>query len=114
MGMYSKGVETTVKTEPVEIHKNGVTIVDMTDKELKVLKHVILDGGSIEFAVRGYARVVEDNQVALIVEGGTLLYGEEGLVNATGVADTVLTLAAYSERMSNDKTVSTESKSQEQ
>jgi len=113
--MYSKGVETTVKTEPVEIRENGVTIVDLTDKELKVLKHVILDGGSIEFAVRGYARVVENNQVALIVDGGgTLLYGEEGLVNATGVADTVLTLAAYSERMSNDKTVSTESKSQEQ
>ena len=112
--MYSKGAGTTIKTEAVEILKNGVTIVDMTNKELKVLKHVILDGGSIEFAVRGYARSVENNQVGLIVEGGSLLYGEEGLVNATGVADTMLTLAAYSDRMSNEKTVSIESKSQEQ
>ena len=113
--MYAnKGIETTVKTEPVEIRKNGVTIVDMTNEELKVLKHVILDGGSIEFAVRGYARSVENNQVGLIVEGGSLFFGEEGLVNATGVADTMLTLAAYSDRMSNEKTVSIESKSQEQ
>lgn len=90
--MYAKGSDSPIQTEPVAIRKNGVTVNQMTTNELDVLNEIILDNGSIKFHVKGYAKSLEKNQVALIVEGGSLIYGEEGLVAATGMAETMFNL----------------------
>jgi len=102
--LYAKGSDVPIKMEPVSIHKDGVNIFEMTTEELDALNEIVLDNGSIKFHVKGYVILLENNQVGLIVEGGLLIYGEEGLVSATGIAETVLNLA-YS---SDDDAVSLE------
>jgi len=90
--MYAKGSETPIHTEAVAIRNNGVIVNDMNTKELDVLNEISLDNGSMKFQVKGYAKSVEKNQVALLVEGGSLIYGQEGLVAATGMAETMFNL----------------------
>jgi len=91
---YAKGSESPMQTEAVIIYSNDSTnIVEKTNGELIALKQLILGGGAVKFEVKGYARSSETNQVGLIVEGGSLLFGEEGIVSATGVAEAMLTLA---------------------
>jgi len=88
--MYAKGSATPIQTEPVAIRNNGVMINKMPKYDLDVLREISLDNGSIKFQVKGYAKSLENKQVTLIVEGGSLLYGDEGLVAATGMAETML------------------------
>lgn len=91
---YAKGSESPMQTEAVIIYSNDSTnIVDKTNGELIALKQIILGDGAVKFEVKGYARSPETNQVGLIVEGGSLLFGEEGIVSATGVAEAMLALA---------------------
>ena len=88
--MYAKGSATPIQTEPVAIRNNGVMINKMPTYNLDVLREISLDNGSIKFQVKGYAKSLEKKQVTLIVENGSLLYGDEGLVAATGMAETML------------------------
>jgi len=88
--MYAKGSATPIQTEPVAIRNNGVMINKMPTYDLDVLREISLDNGSIKFQVKGYAKSLENKQVTLIVEGGSLLYDDEGLVAATGMAETML------------------------
>jgi len=90
--MYAKGSETPIQTEAVAIRNDGVIVNDMNTKELDALNEISLDNGSMKFQVKGYAKSVEKNQVALLVEGGSLIYGQEGLVAATGMAETMFNL----------------------
>jgi len=91
---YGKGSKSPMQTEDVIIYSNDSTkIVDKTNGELIALKQIILGDGAVKFEVKGYARSPETNQVGLIVEGGSLLFGEEGIVSATGVAEAMLALA---------------------
>ena len=79
--VYAKGTTTPIKVEPVSIHNDGVYIAGMTTDELDVLNEIVLNDGYIKFHVKGYAKSVGTNQVGLIVEGGSLIYGEEGLIS---------------------------------
>ena len=90
--MYTKLSDSPIQTEPVAISNKGVNIDEMKPDELDVLHEIRLDNGSIKFLVKGYAKSLKKNQVTLIVEGGSLIYGEEGLVAATGMAETMFNL----------------------
>jgi len=87
--MYQKGSNSPIQTEPIGIRNEGVNINEMKTHELDALHEVSLDNGSIKFQVKGYAKSLPKNQVALVVDGGSLIYGEEGLVAATGMAETM-------------------------
>jgi len=87
--MYQKGSNRPIQTVPVEIRKEGVTINEMETEQLDVLQKISLDDGAIKFQVTGYAKSLPKNQVTLLVDGGSLIYGEEGLVAATGKAETM-------------------------
>ena len=87
--MYQKGSNRPIQTAPVEIRHKGVTINEMETRELDVLQEISLDDGAIKFQVTGYAKSLPKNQVTLLVDGGSLIYGEEGLVAATGMAETM-------------------------
>merc|ERR1712060_237591 len=55
--------------------------------ELAKLEHVTLMDGNAHFKVKGFAKSPEEKRVVLLVEGGTLIYDEEGtLAEATGDA----------------------------
>ena len=88
--MNKKGTNSPIQTAPVEIRNEGVKINEMETNELDVLHEISLDDGAIKFEVKGYSKSLSKNQVALMVEGGSLIYGEEGLVAATGMAETML------------------------
>jgi len=87
--MFAKDSDRPIQTEAVAIRNDGVIVNDMNTNELDALDEISLDNGSMKFQVKGYAKSVEKNQVALLVEGGSLIYGQEGLVAATGMAETM-------------------------
>lgn len=86
--------QTTMKTEEVVIYTENTKIIDMTNNELQVLKEIILgEDEDIKFQVKGYARSETKSQVGLLVQGGTIIYDEDGIVRATGDAKVLLDLA---------------------
>mmetsp|Transcript_54568 Transcript_54568/g.61774 ORF Transcript_54568/g.61774 Transcript_54568/m.61774 type:complete len:241 (+) Transcript_54568:82-804(+) len=87
--MFAKDSDRPIQTEPVAIHTEGVTINEMKVNELDALYEIRVDNGSIKFQVKGYAKSLKKNQVTLIVEGGTLIFGNDGLVSVTGTAETM-------------------------
>mmetsp|Transcript_3617 Transcript_3617/g.3922 ORF Transcript_3617/g.3922 Transcript_3617/m.3922 type:complete len:224 (+) Transcript_3617:84-755(+) len=87
--MFAKDSDRPIQTEPVAILIEGVTINEMKVNELDALYEIRLDNGLIKFQVKGYANSLEKNQVTLIVEGGTLIFGNDGLVSVTGTAETM-------------------------
>jgi len=90
--MYQKGSDSPIQTEPVAIRNEEVTINELETHELDVLQEISLADGLIKFHVAGYAKSLPKNQVTLLVDGGSLIYGEEGLVSATGMAETMFNL----------------------
>jgi len=100
--MYRKGSDSPIQTEPVAIRHEGVNINELETNELDVLHEISLDNGSVKFLVKGYAKSLHKNQVALMVDGGSLIFGEEGLVAVTGMAETMINF------VSPDDTVSVE------
>jgi len=97
--MYSKESNddhshlTTMKTEDVLIYSDTTNIIDMTNDQLRVLKEIILVDGDIKFQIKGYARSKDNTQIGLLVQGGTIIYENEGLASATGDAKVLLDLA---------------------
>ena len=97
--MYAKGSHKTMKTEDVMIYSSATnTIIDMSNEELNVLKVILLTDGDVKFQIKGYARSMntdndDDQQVKLLVEGGTITYDNAGIVSATGDAQELLEFA---------------------
>jgi len=87
--MYAKDSDRPIQTEPVNIRTEDLTINKMEVNELDALYEIRLHNGSIKFQVKGFAKSFEKNQVTLIVEGGTLIFGNSGLVSVTGTAETI-------------------------
>jgi len=102
--MYAKVGDTLhssiMKTEAVEIYSNSNVIAEMTNDELDILKAVLLPTnkrdsstcGDVKFQVKGYARK-NDNNIMLLVEGGTITYDNDGIMDATGNAKVLLAFA---------------------
>ena len=91
---YVKGSTTEVmKTEDAVIYSNSMGVAEMPNGNLIVLKEVILAEGDVRFMVKGHARDMLTGNVLLLVDGGTLTYDSNGIVDASGVARTLLEAA---------------------
>jgi len=90
-----------LKTEDVVFYSDNMDIVGMSNDELNALKEILLDDGNVKFLVKGYGRGYNnaadesDPLVHLIVEGGTLTWDTEGIVDATGDAVEMIFNAAF-------------------
>jgi len=95
--MYAKGgAHNIMKTEAVAIYSNSTTVAQMTNADLDILKAILPGTGGVKFQVKGYARKMvgsEDEEVRVLVEGGTLTYDSHGIKDATGNAKVLLTFA---------------------
>jgi len=98
--MYAKGAAHSVimKTSPATfIHQENIAL--MTNEELDGLKAIIMTSGDVKFQVKGYSRSGttdmndngNDNQVMVVVEGGTITYDSQGIMDASGDAERLLT-----------------------
>jgi len=75
----------------VQIPSNIETqIFDMTNQELLAMKELILMDGAIQFNVKGYSKSHSGDKVIMIVEGGTITFDEEGILDATDTAKMLL------------------------
>jgi len=95
--MSTKGTDESIHTSPVSYYVKTLDVVGMENDELSALTDIILSEGAVELSVKGYSRSLVKNQVTFLVEGGTVLYGADGYVSATGTAETLLAFAAYSD-----------------
>jgi len=95
--MSTKGTDQAIHTSPVSYYLETLDVVGMENDDLSALTDIILSKGAVELSVKGYSRSLVKNQVTFLVEGGTVLYGADGYVSATGTAATLLAFAAYSE-----------------
>jgi len=96
--MYAKGdAHSIMKTkEAIFIHQENIAL--MTNDELNGLKAIIMTSGDVKFQVKGYSRsgtgMMNDgsnNQVMVVVEGGTITYDSQGIMDASGDAERLLT-----------------------
>jgi len=86
-----------MKVDGAEFRRN-IGIADMTNAQLNILKAILPGTSDVKFQVKGYARgSVDDennNQVKLLVEGGTITYDSQGIIKeASGNAEKLLTFA---------------------
>ena len=88
---YIKGTDSNImKTSEAVIFKQGMNVGEMSDVELRNLKEVILEEGSVRFVVKGHARDILNDYVILLVEGGSISFDAEGIVDARGDAKYIL------------------------
>jgi len=101
--MYAKGdAHSIMKTkEAIFIHQENIAL--MTNDELNGLKAIIMTSGDVKFQVKGYSRSGttgstgmnmndgNNNQVMVVVEGGTITYDSQGIMDASGDAERLLT-----------------------
>jgi len=101
--MYAKGdAHSIMKTkEAIFIHQENIAL--MTNDELNGLKAIIMTSGDVKFQVKGYSRSGttgttgmnndgnNNQQVMVVVEGGTITYDSQGIMDASGDAERLLT-----------------------
>jgi len=88
-----KGTETSgdgilqvkVKTQEAITWKK-TPIVGMSNDELRELKYFALssENGVASFHVKGYQKMIHNNTVCLLVEGGTITFDDDGVHGSTG------------------------------
>lgn len=88
---YVKGTEETeiMKTEEAIVWTTG-GVLELSIDELNKLTELIMADGDVRFKVKGSARDVSTDTVIVLVEGGTITFGAEGLNDASGYAKTLL------------------------
>merc|ERR1719359_177672 len=79
-----KGGTAIMKTSQATNFLANVNPGDMSVEELSVLKKFHMDGGATSFDVKGFSK--QSDEVKLLVQGGTLIFNEFGLLHATGDA----------------------------
>jgi len=93
----SRSSSTIMKTGAVEIYSNSTMVAKMTNDELDILKAILPgNNGDVKFQVKGYARkngTNNDEEIMVLVEGGTITYDRKGITDATGNAKVLLTFA---------------------
>merc|ERR1719389_302343 len=68
----------------------GPNIGQLSNDDLTELEDIVFSEGDISFKVKGHARDIPGNTVQILVEGGTILYDQDGIVDATGDAKLLL------------------------
>jgi len=94
------GNSSVMKVEGAEFRRN-IGIADMTNAQLDILKAILPGTSDVKFQVKGYARGNgtggtmddENKEVRLLVEGGTITYDSQGIKEASGYAEKLLTFA---------------------
>jgi hypothetical protein len=83
---------TVVKTHSALFLKEGIQIAELSNKELGNLKQIVLEDGDLRFVVKGYSRDPFDaeKKVIVLIEGGTITYDTDGILEATGNAKLAL------------------------
>merc|ERR1719162_1289699 len=89
----SSSSSTIMKTGAVEFYSNTTSVAQMTNDELDTLKAILPGNGDVKFQVKGYARNNKNDEVQVLVEGGTITYDSAGIRDATGTAKVLLTFA---------------------
>merc|ERR1739848_387995 len=56
----------------------------MSSRELIGLRDLVLLDGNVHFRINGFTKAPSQDKVTLLVEGGTVTFGEDGIVDATG------------------------------
>jgi hypothetical protein len=84
-----KGGFEVMKTSDAIVWKNQ-NIAEASNEQLASLKELLINDGEMRYVVKGHARDPVNADVILLVEGGTLRYGDEGLIGATGDALTLI------------------------
>mmetsp|Transcript_24361 Transcript_24361/g.57916 ORF Transcript_24361/g.57916 Transcript_24361/m.57916 type:complete len:288 (+) Transcript_24361:503-1366(+) len=101
--LHARGTRSLVKTGEAVTYSSDLDITGLTNDELGNLKHIVLFGGDLQFQVKGFVRhqssttlgdADDEKKVALLVEGGTITYGKDGMVGATGDALSFIDIAS--------------------
>jgi hypothetical protein len=85
---------TILKTSEADLKQNDVSIVELSNDELGALKQIVLADGDIRFVVKGYSRDPFGTEVMILIEGGSIVYDKDGIIEANGFAKTAFE-AAY-------------------
>jgi len=96
--LQDKVTGSVVKTGEALI-KDSTSVLDMATSQLQAMKKLVLMDGEVQFEIKGFARSTTGEQVMMNVEGGTITFDKEGILNATGTAKQMLELA---EGLDND------------
>lgn len=78
----AKDGNAVMKTSPALTTKKGVSIHNIPKDEMEGVKKIVLHDGAISFHVKGFSK--GENATVVLVEGGTLTFGNEGLIDTTG------------------------------
>jgi len=86
--VLDKNTNMAVNTgEAIEYHDESgasLRVVDMSPVQLMNLKHIVLLGGELFFNVKGHVKAPAGDKVIILVEGGTITYDGQGILDATG------------------------------
>merc|ERR1711933_267254 len=81
-----KGSDSEImKTSDAVYYEEGASVGLMSNEQLRTLKEIYLEEGSLRFQVKGHARDSNDN-VILLVEGGSITYDSDGIIDVRGDA----------------------------
>jgi len=104
--LHDKSTGYVVQTSEAVMQVEGRKLMNMTSHELQNLKSIVQlegDEGDLHFMVKGFARpLLGERKLIVLVEGGTITYDMEGMVDATGDA-LLLINAAYSYGAASDE-----------
>jgi len=86
--------ETSVmKTANAIVYESDFSVVDLDNDRLDRLAILIFNDGDVKLNVQGYARDSLNDLVVLLVQGGTVTFGANGIVDSTGDVTILLTTA---------------------
>jgi len=86
---YLKGTHNVMKTSEA-LEWNQEDIGQLSNEKLTNIEDLVFSNGDISFKVKGHARDIPGETVQILVEGGTILYDKDGIIDATGDAKLLL------------------------
>ena len=86
---YLKGTHDVMKTGEAKVPMDS-NCGQLSNDELTRLTDLVFSEGDISFKVKGHARDIPGETVQILVEGGTILYDQDGIIDATGDAKLLL------------------------
>merc|ERR1712176_402158 len=90
------GDNEVMKTSQALFFYPADSIHNETLDRLADLETMTLNDGTVSFNIKGFAR--KNEETILLVEGGTLIFDINGLINVTGEEPTLLLLPENSDR----------------
>merc|ERR1711937_289951 len=86
---YLKGTHNVMKTSEA-LEWVDQEIGQLSNDDLSNLTDLYFSEGDISFVVKGHARDIQGETVQILVEGGTITYDKDGIIDATGDAKLLL------------------------